>query len=214
MNYNRITKTHIEKFESKPTRKAVTGFVCKDDLSDKGLLDTYDPPFTTTSTKWKNWITMLDPKTCIACLLKHGEIYDYILGETDEVPPLHDRCRCRLEELKAILAGMATKNGADGADYWLKNFAVLPEYYITKTDIAISGWRWGKSPVNFAPGKMIGGDIYFNRNGHLPSAPGRIWYECDINYYSGKRNGHRILYSNDGLIFVTYNHYRTFYEII
>ena len=66
MNYNRITKTHIEKFESKPTRKAVTGFVCKDDLSDKGLLDTYDPPFTTTSTKWKNWITMLDPKTCIA----------------------------------------------------------------------------------------------------------------------------------------------------
>ena len=197
MNYNRITKTHIETFELKPTRTIGTGFVCKDDLSNKGLLDTYDPPFTATSRPCND----------------SGESA-FIPGETDEVPPLHDRCRCRLEELKAILSGTATKNGTDGADYWLKNFAVLPEYYITKTDIAISGWRWGKSPVNFAPGKMIGGDIYFNRNGHLPSAPGRIWYECDINYYSGKRNGHRILYSNDGLIFVTYNHYRTFYEII
>ena len=41
MNYNRITKTHIETFESKPTGKIVTGFVCKDDLSNKGILDTY-----------------------------------------------------------------------------------------------------------------------------------------------------------------------------
>ena len=55
--------------------------------------------------------------------------------------------------------------------------------------------------------------IYQNSNGHLPDSPDRIWYEADINYYSGKRNKHRILYSNDGLMFVTYDHYRTFYEI-
>lgn len=41
----------------------------------------------------------------------------------------------------------------------------------------------------------------------------RIWYEADINYTGGFRNGHRIVYSNDGLIFVTYDHYNTFYEI-
>ena len=50
MNYTRTTKTHIEMFESNSTRKTITGVVCKDDLSNKGLLDTYDPPFTTTST--------------------------------------------------------------------------------------------------------------------------------------------------------------------
>ncbi len=214
MNYIRISKTYIEEAESNPIKKTVIGFICKDDPTNKSLLDTFNPPIVATNTKWKNWITMLDPRTCIACLSKHGEIYNYILTEADKVPPLHDRCRCKLEELKSIFAGTATKNGMDGADYWLKHFMVLPEYYITKTDIAINGWRWGKSPIKYAPGKMIGGDIYFNRNGHLPSEPGRIWYECDINYYGGKRNGHRILYSNDGLIFVTYNHYRTFYEII
>lgn len=56
--------------------------------------------------------------------------------------------------------------------------------------------------------------VYENSDGHLPDAPGRIWYEADINYYDGRRNRHRVLWSNDGLIFVTYDHYSTFYEII
>lgn len=52
-----------------------------------------------------------------------------------------------------------------------------------------------------------------NRNGHLPSAPGRVWYEADINYSTGYRGVERILFSNDGLIFVTYDHYQTFQVI-
>lgn len=56
--------------------------------------------------------------------------------------------------------------------------------------------------------------IYDNSDGHLPDKSGRIWFEADINYYEGRRNRHRILWSNDGLIFVTYDHYKTFYEII
>lgn len=64
-----------------------------------------------------------------------------------------------------------------------------------------------------APGKMIGGDVYQNKNGHLPSAPGRIWYEADLNYSTGYRATDRIVYSSDGLIFVTYDHYKTFMEI-
>ena len=43
---------------------------------------------------------------------------------------------------------------------------------------------------------------------------GRIWYEADINYKRGYRNTQRLLFSNDGLIFVTYDHYETFAEII
>ena len=65
-----------------------------------------------------------------------------------------------------------------------------------------------------APGKMITRGQYFNRNEHLPEKPGRIWYEADINYSGGYRNSERILYSNDGLIFITLDHYRTFIEII
>lgn len=56
--------------------------------------------------------------------------------------------------------------------------------------------------------------LYYNRNGHLPSAAGRTWYEADIDYTRGYRNSSRILFSNDGLIFVTYDHYGTFCEII
>lgn len=60
----------------------------------------------------------------------------------------------------------------------------------------------------------MGGDIYKNREKKLPEKDGRIWYEADINYDGGFRNTQRILYSNDGLVFVTYDHYITFYERI
>ena len=59
---------------------------------------------------------------------------------------------------------------------------------------------------------MFGG-VYDNDNKHLPESPGRIWYEADINYDTGYRNDHRIIYSNDGLVFATYNHYMTFVQI-
>ncbi len=63
------------------------------------------------------------------------------------------------------------------------------------------------------PGKLIGGDIYKNRDGRLPQAEGRIWYEADFDYSRGYRNNCRLLFSNDGLLFATYDHYTTFYEI-
>lgn len=116
--------------------------------------------------------------------------------------------------MKAVAAGYGTKDGQNGADYQIKCFAKLPEYYITESELAALGWKWGKAPAKFAPGKMVTMGIYQNRNLHLPQIPGRIWFEADINYYSGRRNGHRLLWSNDGLMFVTYDHYETFSEII
>ncbi len=53
----------------------------------------------------------------------------------------------------------------------------------------------------------------FDLHGKLPSADGRIWYEADINYTGGMRNSSRVIYSNDGLVFVTYDHYFTFNQI-
>ena len=67
---------------------------------------------------------------------------------------------------------------------------------------------------NFVPNVMLSAGIYHNDDGHLPNSKDRIWYEADINYKSGKRNSQRILWSNDGLVFVTYDHYKTFFEIV
>lgn len=116
--------------------------------------------------------------------------------------------------MQAIIAGNATKDGDSGADWYLKNIGILPNNYVSFDYASERGWKYGKSPSKYIPGKMLTRGIYENYNEHLPVSLGRIWYEADINYYEGKRNSHRIIWSNDGLIFVTYNHYETFYEII
>ena len=82
-----------------------------------------------------------------------------------------------------------------------------------EADLRSLGQDNGESPAKYIQGKMATMGEYLNKNGHLPQTPGRVWYEADINYYSGKRNGHRIVWSSDGLIFVTYDHYRTFIEV-
>lgn len=89
----------------------------------------------------------------------------------------------------------------------------LPKYYISKTAAKKRGWKRNKKKLSdIAPSFMVYG-VYKNNNGHLPEKPKRIWYEADIDYSSGNRNSKRIVFSNDGLIFATYNHYKSFVEI-
>ena len=193
--------------------KTCFGYIPESNLpaAKKGLLDTFIPD-TTKSASWKHWQAVIDPKTCPKCLGQHGKIYA-VDAMPPELPPLHENCRCAILRMGAIIPGGATKDGENGADYWLANYGRLPDYYITDSELRELGWRHGKRIARYAPGKMYSGGIYYNDDGHLPSAPGRIWYEADINYYEGYRNHHRILYSSDGLIFVTYDHYLTFYEV-
>jgi hypothetical protein len=95
----------------------------------------------------------------------------------------------------AVAAGYATRNGFEGADYWLQKYGLLPDKYIGKKEAKELGWVSVLGNLDeVAPGKMIGGDIYRNRNGHLPQADGRIWYEAYINYSGAYRRRHRILY--------------------
>ena len=196
--------------------KKIYGYVQKEESPSakvsKGLLDIFIPE-TTQSRIWKYWRATLDLKLCQPCRDHHGKLYA-IREIPDLEPPLHDRCRCAILPMEAIVPGAATKNGENGADYWLIHYGQLPDYYISEEDLRALGWKNGKPPKKYAPGKMYTGGKYYNSNNHLPSAPGRLWYEADINYYEGHRNGHRILFSNDGLIFVTYDHYQTFYEIL
>lgn len=170
-------------------------------------------PIFSESNKYKNWIAVLDLKTCPECRDRHGKVW--LISETvAKKPPLHPNCRCRILVMKTVKSGTATINGINGADWTLKYKSILPNYYIEKSQVLQSGWKKGKWPSNFIPEKMIYSGEYDNDDGHLPQSDGRIWYEADINYKSGRRNSQRILWSNDGLIFVTYDYYKTFFEIV
>ncbi|MEG2291182.1 MAG: ribonuclease domain-containing protein [Clostridium sp.] len=95
------------------------------------------------------------------------------------------------------------------ADYIHKNNA-LPNNFITKDEAKKLGWNPGEDLWKYAPDKSIGGDYFGNHEGTLPSKSGRKWTECDINYNGGSRGGDRIVFSNDGLIYGTSDHYKTF----
>ena len=168
------------------------------------------------SEKWANWMSELTLRTCQMCVEAHGTLKDIsILGGQDEKSVnKHPHCKCLWVPARTKKVGTATNIGKDGADYSLFYNRSLPSYYITKKQAEAQGWDSKKGNLsNVCPSKMIGGDPYKNKDGKLPGAPNRIWYEADINYEGGKRNRQRVLYSNDGLIFVTYDHYQTFYEI-
>lgn len=166
------------------------------------------------SNRYKNWISCEDDRRCIDCERMHGKIYE-ISVKPKPSPPLHRFCRCMIRKMQTKQAGTATIDGIRGADWYLKTHGHLPACYIKKEEASRLGWENQNGNLSsIAPGKMIGGDIYYNRDGHLPSAAGRIWYEADINYRSGYRAAERVLYSSDGLIFVTYDHYRSFIEIV
>lgn len=96
----------------------------------------------------------------------------------------------------------------------LKEFGQLPDYYITKNKAREKGWQPSQGNLcDVLPGKAIGGDRFGNREGLLPPSAGRAYFEADINYDCGHRTADRIVYSNDGLIFVTYDHYKSFHPV-
>ncbi len=152
--------------------------------------------------------------TCMFCVKKHGTIVDLLMTKNKKAVLAHPNCKCIYVPMRTKIVGTATNSGYNGADSILFYLKRLPDYYISKEIAADYGWVGSKGNLDtILPEKMIGGDVYQNKERKLPSVPGGIWYEADINYDGGYRNGQRILYSNDGLIFVSYDHYKTFYEI-
>jgi guanyl-specific ribonuclease Sa len=97
---------------------------------------------------------------------------------------------------------------------YIHTYGHLPDNYITKAEAQKLGWDNTLGNLKkVAPGKSIGGDRFGNYEGQLPKANKRKYFECDIDYKSGKRNAKRIVFSNDGLIFYTDDHYKTFQQL-
>lgn len=99
------------------------------------------------------------------------------------------------------------------ADYIFEH-GELPENFITKKQAQDLGWnKYVNNVSDIAPGKSIGGDYFGNYEQKLPVVKGRKYYEADCFYFGGDRNEYRIIYSNDGHVWYTGDHYNTFIEL-
>ena len=98
----------------------------------------------------------------------------------------------------------------DDVALFIHIYGRLPDNFISKTKARKLGWTGG-SLEPYAPGKCIGGGVFANSELLLPEAPGRIYHECDIDTLGKKSRGaKRIVWSNDGLIYYTDDHYESF----
>ena len=104
-------------------------------------------------------------------------------------------------------------DSVDDVARYIATYGELPDNYITKDEARDLGWDGG-SLERYAPGKCIGGDRFGNYEGLLPKANGRVWTECDIDTLgANSRGAKRIVYSNDGLIYYTDDHYESFERV-
>ena len=116
-------------------------------------------------------------------------------AETSQAPPLDEAGTYTYKEDVAL---------------YIHLYGHLPQNFITKKDAEKLGWPGG-SLEPYAPGMCIGGSRFGNYEGLLPEAEGRRYTECDIDTLGAeKRGAKRIVFSNDGLIYYTEDHYKTF----
>ena len=92
------------------------------------------------------------------------------------------------------------------------NNTKLPEKFVNKREARSLGWKPGRDiwSVSALRGSSIGGDHFRNMEGRLPN---NKWREADLDYKGGHRGAKRLIFSRDGLRFVTVDHYRSFTEV-
>lgn len=104
--------------------------------------------------------------------------------------------------------------GKEEVALYIHLYGHLPDNYISKREAEELGWVAREGNLDeVAPGKSIGGSHFGNYEGQLPEKNGRKYYECDIDFDGTYRNSKRIIYSNDGLVFYTEDHYKTFEQL-
>lgn len=97
---------------------------------------------------------------------------------------------------------------------YIHTFGHLPDNFLTKDEAEELGWVSYKGNLwNVTDHMSIGGDYFGNYEKKLPQQKGRKYYECDIDYKGGTRGAERIIFSNDGLIFYTEDHYESFEQL-
>ncbi len=111
------------------------------------------------------------------------------------------------ETILKIVVGESYTSKEDVALY-IHTYGCLPDNFLTKNEARKLGWEGG-SLEPYAPGMCIGGDRFGNYEGLLPED--RDYRECDIDTLGkNSRGAKRIVFSDDGLIYYTEDHYESF----
>ena len=111
-------------------------------------------------------------------------------------------------ETEAAIDPLGSYTSKEDVALYIHLYGELPMNFITKKHAKALGWEGGSlEPI--APGMSIGGDHFGNYEGLLPED--REYTECDIDT-RGKdsRGAKRIVFSDDGLIYYTEDHYESF----
>ena len=90
-------------------------------------------------------------------------------------------------------------------------YGELPGNYVTKAEAEDAGWTGGSVERWTGEGTALGGSYFGNYEGLLPKEQGRTYAECDVDTVGeNSRGAKRIVFSNDGLIYYTEDHYESF----
>lgn len=115
------------------------------------------------------------------------------------------------EEAAAAVTEDGEYTSKEEVALYLHLYNHLPSNFIKKQEAQDLGWVSNQGNLHkVAPGKSIGGDRFGNYENLLPTKKGRKYFECDIDFDGTYRNAKRIIFSNDGLIYYTDDHYESF----
>ncbi|MCI8517282.1 MAG: ribonuclease [Hungatella sp.] len=139
-------------------------------------------------------------------------------GEPREVDPSRESGAAQgaglSQEEEPILEESGHYTSKEEVALYLHLYGRLPDNYLTKKEAESLGWDSKAGNLwEVAFGMSIGGSRFGNYEKALPEKKGRRYYECDIDYEGGYRGAKRIIYSDDGLIFYTEDHYKTFEQL-
>ena len=138
------------------------------------------------------------------------EIIEEIDAAEEEAPAQPQAEPQREAEPEAAIAEDGSYTSKEDVALYIYTYGCLPGNFVTKDEARDAGWSGGGLD-KYLPGMCIGGDRFGNREGLLPDAKGRTWTECDINTLgASSRGAERIVFSNDGLIYYTPDHYESF----
>lgn len=136
----------------------------------------------------------------------------FVLGDSDAVNDVLEPENWEITESYAteLLDVDGIYTSKEDVAMYIHTYGHLPSNFITKDEARELGWEGGGLD-DYAEGMCIGGDDFGNYEGLLPEADGREYTECDIDtLHADSRGAKRIVFSNDGLIYYTEDHYESF----
>lgn len=156
----------------------------------------------------KNWLVTI---VGVLVLLFGGQqldVFDELFSSDSEEAQMESQT-----DESSVVEGQAYSTKDEVAAY-LHEFSELPPNYVTKKEAEALGWDNSQGNLWEVTDEMsIGGDRFGNYEELLPEKEDRVYYEADINYDGGFRGAERIVFSNDGLIFYTGDHYESFEQL-